>query len=80
MAEFVCTKRSDFTGNVDDDGNVILDDDVIEKVAKFLFLKNALSSGGGVQEAVTARIKFGWKKFKDIASVRCKRVVSLKKS
>ena len=32
---------------------------------------------GGVQEAVTARIRCGWKKFKDIASVLCRRAVKL---
>ena len=44
-------------------------DDVIEKVTKFSYLKDVLSSGGGVQEAITARRRCGWKKFKDIAGV-----------
>ena len=35
-------------------------------------------SGGGVQKAATATIGFGWKKFKDMASVQYKRVLSLK--
>ena len=36
------------------------------------------SSGGGVQEADAARIRCGWEKFKDIASVLCNRALSLK--
>ena len=51
------------------DEEVTIDSNVIRKVAKLLYLGYALSSGGGVPEAVTARIRYGWKKFKDIASV-----------
>ena len=43
-----------------------LNDDVIEKVTKVLYIWNVFSSRGGVQEAVTARIRFELKKFKDI--------------
>ena len=54
------------------------DGDVLAKMAKFLYLGDVVRSVGGVQEAVTRRIKCRWKKFKDISSVLCKRVVSLK--
>ena len=37
-----------------------------------------LSSGRRVQEAVTAGIECEWRKFKNIESVLCKRVMSLK--
>ena len=47
-------------------------------MVKFSYLGDALSSGGRVQKAVIARIRCGWKKFKDTASVLCKIVVSLK--
>ena len=50
---------------------------MLKKVAKFMYLGDIRSSEGGVQEAVTA-ITCGWKQFKDIASVLCKRVESLK--
>ena len=36
--------------------------DITEKVAKFLYFGDVLSSEGGVQEALTARIRSGWKK------------------
>ena len=49
--------------------------DLVEKMTKFSYLKDVFSSGGGVQEAATAKVRCGWKKFKDIASVLCKRSV-----
>ena len=55
-----------------------LNGDVIEKVTNFSYLRDVLSFGGRVQEAATARIRYKWNKFKDKASVLCKRVVSLK--
>ena len=36
--------------------------DITEKVAKFLYFGDVLSSEEGVQEALTARIRSGWKK------------------
>ena len=47
-----------FTGSTEVYEKVTLDDDVTQKVAKFSDLGNVLSSGG-VQEVVTARIRFG---------------------
>ena len=43
-------------------------------MTKFSYLGDVLSSEGGVQEAVTARVRFGWKKFKDVASIMCERI------
>ena len=51
---FVCRKCSCFTSSTKDDEEVALDDNVIRKMAKFSYLGDVLSSGGGVQEAVTA--------------------------
>ena len=70
--DFGCRIYSDFKGSTQADKEVTLDDDVVEKVAKFF------SSGGKMQEAVTARIRCGWKKFRDIANVLCKKSLSLK--
>ena len=47
-------------------------------MAKFLYFQNVLRSGERVQKPITARMIFGWKKFKDIASMLCERVVYLK--
>ena len=53
------------------------DGDVIEKETKFSYLGDVLSSEGEVHKAVTARTRSGWKKFKAIASILCKKIVSL---
>ena len=52
--------------------------DVIKVVAKFWYVWDVLNFGRGLQEAVTARLRFGWKKFQDTAFILCKRVLSLK--
>ena len=51
-------------GSTHADEKVTIDGDAIEKVAKFLYLENVPSSGGGEQEAVIARIRWGWKKLR----------------
>ena len=45
------------------DEKVTLHGDATENVAKLLYLGDVLSSGGGVQKAVTARIRCRWKNF-----------------
>ena len=55
-----------------------MDDDVIEKMAKFWLFGNVLRPGGVVQEAVTTKIKSGWKKSNNVASALCKSVVVMK--
>ena len=51
------------TGRLGVDQEVTLNDDVIEQVAKFLYLGYVLSCGEGVLKAVTARIKCGWNEY-----------------
>ena len=50
-----------------------LDGDDIEIVNGFTYLGDVLSAEGGVQEAVTSTVRSGWKKFKDICNVLCKK-------
>jgi len=45
------------------DDRVTLDGNDLEMVDRFPYLGDVLSSAGVVQEAVTARIRSGWKKF-----------------
>ena len=75
--DFVCKKSFSFTGSTYVDEEVTLDGDVTEKIAKFPHLGDVLTLGW-VQEAVTVKIRFERKKFKNIASVSFKKVVSLK--
>ena len=58
-----------YTSSTYADEKLTLDGDAIEKTAKLLCLRDVLSSVGRVQEAMTARLRFGWKKLKDIANV-----------
>jgi hypothetical protein len=58
--------------------SVTLAGDEIERVEKFCYLGDVLSTEGGVQGAVVARIRAGWKKFKEVAKVLCMRGLSLK--
>ena len=51
-----------------DDG-VTLVGNFIEKVAKFLYLEDVISSESEVQEAAITRKSSGWQKFENAASV-----------
>ena len=70
-------KSSGFTGSTYADKEVTLDGDATENVAKLSYLGDVLSSGRRVQKAVTARIRCGWKMFKDIAMVPCQNLCHL---
>jgi len=58
--------------------SVSLDGDIVEKVDKFCYLGDVLCTDGGVQGAVIARTRAGWKKFKELTKVLCMRGLSLK--
>ena len=45
-----------FTSSTNVDEEMTLDDDVIEKITKFLYFGDVISSKGRVKEAVAARI------------------------
>mgnify|MGYP003401710716 FL=1 len=53
-------------------------DDGIERVRSFVYLGDKLNAGGGCLSAVTARIRAGWKKFKELSGVLCGKRWSLK--
>ena len=52
--------------------------DVIKKAEMFCYLGNVLCTEGGIQEVVTKRVRTGWKRFKDVASVLCKKSLLVK--
>jgi len=74
---FVC-KRCLHLVHANRDERVTLDGNDLEVVDKFPYLGDVLSSAEGVQEAVTARIRPGWKKFQEISYLQCKQGLSLK--
>ena len=74
----MCRKCSGFTCSTYADEEMTLDGDVMEKVAKFLYLGDVHNSGEEVLETVKARIRCGWKKFKDVTNALCKRAAHLR--
>ena len=46
----------------DEDKMISLDGDNIEKVDRFSYLSDVISTEGGAQEAVTSKIRSAWKK------------------
>ena len=52
--------------------------DGIGRVASFVYLGDELDAGGGCLNAVTARVRVGWKKFRELSAVLCGRKWSVK--
>ena len=76
-ATFEC-KRCRGLVAVDDQKSVTMAGDEIEKVEKFSYLGDVLSTDGEVRWAVIGRIRAGWKKFKEVAGVLLLKGLSLK--
>jgi len=56
---------------------VLVDGVALQFVDKFCYLGDTISSTGGAEEAVIARIRLGWKKFRDLLPVLTGRGFSL---
>jgi len=52
--------------------------DGIERVESFVYLGDKLNACGGCLSAVTARVRAGWKKFRELSAVLCGRKWSVK--
>ena len=50
----------------------------VERVDSFVYLGNKLNAGGGCLSAVTARVRVGWMKFRELSAVLCGRKWSMK--
>ncbi len=82
---FVCKKCSSGT-RVSKDEIVDKDDQrldigsgvILEKVSSFCYLGDVLDAGGGVDSAVTARLRYGWKKFRDLTPILMVKGASLR--
>lgn len=57
---------------------VVIDGEALEVVDKFCYLGEMISAFGGAEEAVIARIRSGWKKFRDLLPVLTCRGFSLR--
>jgi len=73
---FIC-KRCRHLEHANRDERLTLDVNDLEVMDRFTYFGDVLGLAGGVQEAVTARIR-GWKKFKEISGLLCKQGLSLK--
>ena len=54
------------------------DDVELECVSKFAYLGDMLNDTGGVEQAVTARVRAAWKKFRELGGILCTRGASLR--
>ena len=59
-------------------GPVVIGDDSLESVDSFCYLGDTISAGGGVGGSSVARIRSGWKKFRELLPLLASRVFSLK--
>jgi hypothetical protein len=80
------TKSKDFEcrackagGNKQESGEMkLVDDTVLERVETFCYLGDMLSSNGGCEHAVLARVSKAWNKFRELKPVLCAKGISLK--
>ena len=54
------------------------EDDELECVGKFLYLGDMLNDTGGVEQAVAARVKAAWMKFRELDGIMCMHRASLR--
>ena len=75
---FVCKRCCDDLVEVDQEEKVKLGSDEVEIVKEFCYLGDMLETEGGVEAAVAARVRVGWRKFMEISGMLCGRDVSMK--
>ena len=73
---FIC--KTCVIGAVDRGGNECMNDGV-GRVESFVYLGDKLNASGGCLSAVTARIRIGWMKFRELSGVLCGRKWSVKR-
>ena len=56
----------------------IRNDDILEKCWNVSYLGDMLNADGGVDSAVVARIRCGWKKFRELSTILTFKGASLK--
>ena len=78
VVNYVCGRCDNVGDEDDDERTVMLGDDEVEVVTEFCYLGDMLRCDGDVGRAVTARIRAGWRKFRELSNVLCGRVLSFK--
>lgn len=64
---FVCKRCKGDVPQVEVEDDVVVEGETYEVVEKFCYLGDMLSRGGGVDAAVTARVRSAWAKFRELA-------------
>ena len=75
---FVCMRCCGDLVEVNQGEKVKLGNNEVEIVKEFCYLGDMLETEGGVEVAVTARVRAGWRKFKEISGMLCGRDVLMK--
>jgi hypothetical protein len=70
--------KCDFSGTIQEEGDVRLDGQVIRKKDTFRYLGSMFQKNGDIDEDVSNRIKAGWLKWHQTSGVLCDPRVSLK--
>ena len=73
---FVC--RVCGVGGGEAAGGFRFEDVKLESVYEFAYLGDMLNDTGGVEQAVAARVRAAWMKFRELGGILCTRGASLK--
>ena len=77
-ATFTCRRCRGLIPEREVEENLVVGGDTYEVVDTFCYLGDTLGSGGGVDAAVTARVRRGWQKFKELLPFLTSKAPSLK--
>ena len=58
--------------------NIVVDGDSLESVSTFCYLGDTVGDNGGCMDAITARMKSAWKKFRELLPILSNKSISLK--
>jgi hypothetical protein len=70
--------KCDFSATTQEEGDVILDGQVVPKKDTFRYLGSMLQKNGDINEDVSHRIKVGWLKWRQASDILCDPRVPLK--
>ena len=65
---FVCSKCEKATNGAGEEQQKVMCDEM-ETVKQFCYLGDRLNASGGCEASVTARIRVGWKKFRECGEI-----------
>ena len=78
LLDYLCCRCKSGRDDEDCEKTVKFGRDEIEVVKEFCYLGDMLGQDGDVRRAVTARIRAGWKKFRELSGTLCGKILSSK--